>query len=332
MEISISKYIDITFDEIRSQIITLLAREMPPPGKRQAPFNPVETLLCYGLFTLVNPHTYGGGNIASAPQIVHQLAALFRRSPGSITSKMLNLEGARTNGAREEPLLFATLASQPDLYPSLYRKILGAARDMNVDAAVLPDFLGLLTSTSSQEELLAQDEVSESLSIALSEAETEMEAIEQSFQINQRLTEKLVERKVRLAQHRFALAVLENCNRTCVFCGFAPHSLYGRGSNLLRASHIKPWAKSTPRERIDVRNGVAACPTHDAAFDQGLLAVDGNYAILRSHTLQESIRSDLNVALYFGNVLSQSLVLPGKAHFPDTTYLQYHLESLFKGL
>ncbi|WP_407664684.1 HNH endonuclease [Micromonospora tarensis] len=33
---------------------------------------------------------------------------------------------------------------------------------------------------------------------------------------------------------------------------------------MLVASHIKPWRVSTHAERLDPRNGLAACPTHDA--------------------------------------------------------------------
>jgi hypothetical protein len=39
------------------------------------------------------------------------------------------------------------------------------------------------------------------------------------------------------------------------------------------ASHVKPWARSDSRERADVGNGICACPTHDSAFDAGLLTV-----------------------------------------------------------
>src|SRR5690242_10763823 len=65
------------------------------PGKRQVPFNAVETLLCYGLFSLIDPHHYGGGNIDRIPASARILSIFFRRTPGSITSKMLNLDGSR---------------------------------------------------------------------------------------------------------------------------------------------------------------------------------------------------------------------------------------------
>jgi predicted restriction endonuclease len=38
-----------------------------------------------------------------------------------------------------------------------------------------------------------------------------------------------------------------------------------------------------------MRNGLAACPIHDAAFDQGYIAVGDFYGVLRSEILQESI-------------------------------------------
>jgi putative restriction endonuclease len=43
---------------------------------------------------------------------------------------------------------------------------------------------------------------------------------------------------------------------------------------MLLASHTKPWGDSFSRERLIYRNGLAACPAHDAAFDSGLLSVD----------------------------------------------------------
>jgi hypothetical protein len=46
-----------------------------------------------------------------------------------------------------------------------------------------------------------------------------------------------------------------------VFCGLNPGSFGGR--RMLVAGHIKPWKESTPVERLDLRNGLAACPRHE---------------------------------------------------------------------
>jgi hypothetical protein len=60
-------------------------------------------------FYLLDPHRFGGANIGRVPDAVKVLAATFRRSPGSLTNKMLNLDGSRPNAARPEHELFICL-------------------------------------------------------------------------------------------------------------------------------------------------------------------------------------------------------------------------------
>lgn len=323
-------YLELSLQEIRQQLTQIADRQFPEPGLRQVSFNKVETLLCYGLFYQLNPHRYGGGNIDKVPPIVNTLAAFFRRTPGSITNKMLNLDGSRKHCAREEPLLFATLASEPARYRTLYQTILTAARDLALDEHTLPDFLSDLPLVSEDADLLGQDDIPAITTLLLANTEQEIQELNRTFRLGNQLTEKLVERKIRLAQHRFALEVLQNCQRRCVFCGFEPRSLPGQ-SGLLRASHIKPWAVSTPRERVDVRNGLAACPMHDAAFDQGYLTINGGYHIHRASVLEQSLVKDQGASYYFGAILQARLLLPEQAKRPDIYYLTYHREHIFKG-
>lgn len=322
--------LELSHQDILNHLMEISSRRYPEPGRRQVSFNIVETLLCYGLFYILDPHRYGGANMNMVPLSVKALASFFRRTPGSIMSKMLNLDGSRLHGAREEPLLFAHLASEPSLYHALYRDIVTAARNLSIDEEILPDFLGYLSHRGEVEDLLGQEDLPRSTVNLLVGSEGELRELEQAFSLDERLTEKLAERKIRLAQHRFALEVLENCGRACVFCGFAPHSLPIR-SGLLHASHIKPWAISDHQERVDVRNGLAACPIHDAAFDQGYLTVNGGYHIHRANDLQESVARDHGVAHFFGEVLSPILLLPHYAKGPASHYLIYHRKKIFKG-
>ncbi|GCF08793.1 HNH endonuclease [Dictyobacter arantiisoli] len=306
-------------------------RSCPENGKRQVPFNAVETLLCFGLFWIVNPHSFGGANIDKVPDDVKTLAKFFKRSPGSLLSKMLNLEGARKNGGREEPLLYAQLSADPSIFHVLYSEIIQAARDLDITVTKLPDFLRpYAEATNSEDYLLGQDDLPASQSALLKDVESSMEEIDRDFKLGSLLTEKLAERKVRLSQHRFALAVMNNYQRTCVFCGLAPDLIPGT-SGLLRASHIKPWAASTTQERMDVRNGLAACAMHDLAFDQGYLSVDNTYTILRARLLQQSIGKNSGMDIYFNHMLSTSLLRPNEAKNPDPAYLSYHRERIFKG-
>jgi len=329
-EATLQEYLELSSQQIRIQLMDILERDFPLLSKRQVPFNAVETLLCYGLFSLVDPHHYGGANIDQVPEIVGRLATFFRRTPGSITSKMLNLDGSRRHSAREEPLLFAYLASQPARYVSLYKQIMTVARNLTLDEALLPDFLHVLITRATEDTLLGQDDLPEEAGLLLAGSEREVHEIEQTFKLGELLTEKLVERKIRLTQHRFAQEVLQNCGRTCVFCGFAPHTLPER-SGLLRASHIKPWAVSNQHERVDIHNGLVACPLHDAAFDHGYLTVDGTYHIRKAMMLQESIEHDYRVGMLFEDVLSTSLLLPPGAKMPAREYLEYHLLHCFRG-
>ena len=46
-----------------------------------------------------------------------------------------------------------------------------------------------------------------------------------------------------------------------------------------QAGHIKPWKDSSAGERLDPRNGLAACPSHDVAFDTGMLTVTADLKI-----------------------------------------------------
>jgi hypothetical protein len=69
---------------------------------------------------------------------------------------------------------------------------------------------------------------------------------------------------------------------------------------MLTASHIKPWRTSTSSERLDVRNGLAACPTHDVAFDTGLLTVNGGLRIHVAPHLHADARDDPAVRAAFG--------------------------------
>ena len=324
-------YLELSTLTIHQQLVEITHRQSPEPGRRQVPFTAVETLLCYGLFYLLDPHRYGGGNIDTVPPIVKTLATLFHRSPGSLTNKMLNLDGSRTHSGREEPLLFATLAaSEPARYFTLYHAILSTARSLKIDEDRLPDFLSSIPVETQEGDLLGQDDVPASTTLLLEDVEDTLKELDQVFLLGDQLTEKLVERKIRLAQHRFALEVLHNYQRRCVFCGFEPRSLPGR-SGLLRASHIKPWTVSTARERVDVRNGLAACPMHDAAFDQGYLTVNGGYRIHRAQVLEESLVKDQGASYYFGAVLQPRLVFPEHAKMPAIQYLTYHQEHIFKG-
>ena len=83
---------------------------------------------------------------------------------------------------------------------------------------------------------------------------------------------------------------------------------------MLVAGHIKPWKDSAPSERLDPRNGLAACPSHDVAFDTGLLTVGTALHIQVSEALAKAARGDPLTRQYYGRPpLLERLLLPDEA-------------------
>ncbi|MDE6760599.1 MAG: HNH endonuclease [Lachnospiraceae bacterium] len=88
---------------------------------------------------------------------------------------------------------------------------------------------------------------------------------------------------------------------------------------LLIASHIKPWAESEPKEKLDVNNGFLMCPNHDRLFDNGYITFNDDGKIIISDRLTENDRLLLNV----NNRMHIDLTENNKK------YLKFHRENVF---
>ena len=317
---SLSDVLDLTPAAARLQWRRVMERV---PRKRQEAFLPIELVLCMALFRLITPNQWGGANIHKLPDPVNRLARTLVRTPGSLTSKMLNLEGRRKHGGRLETRLFLHLAIRPDQFAALHVIVLDAARAVGLDHEAVPDVLESETELVGQETLSAGN-----VGQALDEERQEIGDLARYLDAPERQTSRLVEMRIRLGQHRFARQVYANYGHRCAFCGFAPHELIGKG--MLRASHIKPWRHATSRERLDPRNGIAACPIHDAAFDAGLLTVNGGLRIHRAPRLDASLAHDEGTPAYFGApVLRDTLSTPAGGAEPRRRYLEFHKVHVF---
>ncbi|HEX4295036.1 MAG TPA: HNH endonuclease [Rhizomicrobium sp.] len=97
--------------------------------------------------------------------------------------------------------------------------------------------------------------------------------------------EALVRR--RIGQTEFRAGLLDYWQGRCAVTGIAQ-------PELLRASHIKPWADcENDAERLDVHNGFLLTADWDAAFDAGLVGFDPVGAVLFSPALGEAARARL---------------------------------------
>ena len=129
-------------------------------------------------------------------------------------------------------------------------------------------------------------------------------------------------------QHVFALNVLNNYGRQRVFCG-QNRSASG-ASRMLLACHIEPWKDSSATERLDPRNGLAACPSHDVAFDTEMLTVSAHLKIHIAQPLADAARGDHLTRQYYGRPPHlETLLLPDDAQRPRRKYLDWHREKIF---
>jgi len=90
---------------------------------------------------------------------------------------------------------------------------------------------------------------------------------------------------------------------------------------ILKASHIKPWADSSPEEKLDHFNGLLLTPNLDALFDAGLISFDEDGRIMLSPSLTEEDFRALGVTA------DMKLRKLNTAHAP---YLKHHREEVFE--
>jgi hypothetical protein len=90
----------------------------------------------------------------------------------------------------------------------------------------------------------------------------------------------------RIGQDIFRDALLDYWGGRCPLTGITE-------AELLRASHIKPWAECSDEERLDVHNGLLLSALWDAAFDKGLVSFADDGTPLASKRLSEIARRAL---------------------------------------
>lgn len=319
----LADYLELTVSQAREQFRALPARR-PVPAGRQVAFLPAETLLCLAASFAVNHRHYGGGTAHRAPEPVPSLARLFSRPPSSVLAKMANLDGSRSHGARWDALAGAMLRDDPARFSATYRVLLTAARAEGIGPAGLPDFLGL--EHGGELALLGQEELD--ISVLEAGLRDQISRHHGTSVWSDLETERILLAAARVGQHVFARQVLANCGARCVFCGLQP-SAFG-ATRMLLAGHIKPCKDSTPAERLDLRNGLAACPAHDVAFDTGMLTVNGGLRIHLARPLADAIQTDLLARQYYGKPpLREVILLPQDAQAPARKYLDWHRQKVF---
>jgi putative restriction endonuclease len=125
--------------------------------------------------------------------------------------------------------------------------------------------------------------------------------------------------KVRVNQNFFRQMVLSSYNFNCCITGLPL-------TELLVASHIKPWAIDE-KNRMNPRNGLCLNALHDKAFDKGLITIDENFKVVVSSLIQNASQPQLGLIQNIHGVL---LKVPNRFR-PDPKLLDWHRTYIFRG-
>ncbi|SEL22094.1 HNH endonuclease [Ruminococcus albus] len=122
--------------------------------------------------------------------------------------------------------------------------------------------------------------------------------------------------KQRVNQGVFREQILERFHCKCALCSVS-------NASFLIASHIKPWSKSDPNEKLSIFNGLLLCPNHDKLFDKGYISFSDNGQIMISNQLSDTDKLFLNV--------NDKMRIPDEFICEEMkVYLHYHRQ-YFKG-
>jgi hypothetical protein len=118
----------------------------------------------------------------------------------------------------------------------------------------------------------------------------------------------------RIGQRLLRRALITLCGGRCAVTGLST-------VRLLRASHIKPWSKSSDSERLNPANALLLAPNLDAAFDAGFITFENDGRMRVSPVLSADDQARLGQS---EGVLS---VVPS---LPQQQFLAWHRERQFK--
>lgn len=119
---------------------------------------------------------------------------------------------------------------------------------------------------------------------------------------------------MRVGQDIFRARLMEYWDGRCAVTGLGV-------SELLRASHIKPWSECPDEERLDVFNGLLLAPNLDALFDKGFVTFTDDGTFVTSPALSSEAREQLGL---------DTQLKVRKLDLGHRKYLAWHRERLFR--
>lgn len=220
---------------------------------------------------------------------VIRLANIIGRTPASVAMKVCNL-------ASFDPLI-------------RQRNKSGLSNASKLDRTVFEEYSCNLEELAYQANQILRDEYSQIIELP----------IEFSDLPDGRYKESVV--KARIGQEYFRRVILNIYHHRCCVTGISL-------SELLIASHIKPWCCSDEHtERTNPSNGLCLNAFHDKAFDRGLITFDDKYGMVVSEKLKNTYMDD-NTRTWINSYKGKEIALPDSFK-PSKILLEYHNDIIF---
>lgn len=226
------------------------------------------------------------------PRII-ELASLIGRTPDSVVFKIGNL-------AHHDPKMIA-------------KNIKGLSNTSKLDRMIVEEFFENWEELSYQAKLILAEKQKKDV--------RDLVPIDDLLEIPEGTYRDTAIRQ-RVGQYFFRNSVITAYNGRCCVTGLDC-------SELLIASHIKPWNVSDSRtERTNPSNGLCLNALHDKAFDRGLITIDRNYRIIISSQLNNA-NMDSDTKDWFGKYEGREIILPDK-FLPGKDFIEYHNDVIFQ--
>lgn len=233
------------------------------------------------------------GKISQSNPDIIELATLLGRTPGSVGLKMHNL-------AHYDPKLQK-------------RNVTAMAHGSKLDGEIFAEFSRDWTELSYQAQLIKAKMQKKNIGEIIDMADVE-EIPAGEYR------EKMMRQRV--GQHFFRISVLNSYSNRCCITGL-------KKSELLVASHIKPWSVSDEQtERTNPSNGLCLNAFHDKAFDKGLITISKDFKIIISKRLKEA-EMDKDTQDWFWGYNNKQILLPDK-FLPGADFIEYHNDVIFQ--
>jgi len=126
-------------------------------------------------------------------------------------------------------------------------------------------------------------------------------------------TEKKALIDARLGQGKFRASLEKRWDGRCAVTGCDQ-------SEILRASHVKPWASSDNKERLNIANGLLLIANLDALFDRGLITFDERGVMQLSNLISLETRRTLGIPSQIRKPLNQK----------EKSFLEVHRQTKFR--